>query len=329
MSTSVLISDDSSFARKQMARALPREFAADITFAVNGLEALDAVRAGKAEILFLDLNMPVMDGYEVLAAVREQELSVLVIVVSGDVQPEARARVMKLGALELIKKPIDEQELREVLDRYGIHGQADAGSPSVDVQVDIIDGIREIANVAMGRSADLLARLLDVFVVMAIPNVNLIEPTELEMALDYAHDGEKMLAVCQGFIGAGLAGEALLLFDESSYEDIAALMHVKDELTDGVRLGLLMDIANVLIGACLKGISDQLDISFSQGHPVVLGRHVNVASLLARNNERWHKMLAIEMGYRIENRRIQCNLLLLFTEDSLARLSEFVSYLAD
>ena len=69
--------------------------------------------------------------------------------------------------------------------------------------------------------------------------------------------------------------------------------------------------------ACLKGIVDQLDISFSQGHPMVLGRHIKVADLLKGNAMKWKQTFAIEMGYRIENRKINCDLLLLFTEDSM------------
>jgi len=57
-----------------MARALPKGWDVDVSFAGNGAEALDAIKAGKADILFLDLNMPVMDGYEALAAIRSQDL---------------------------------------------------------------------------------------------------------------------------------------------------------------------------------------------------------------------------------------------------------------
>ena len=46
MSISVLICDDSAMARKQMARTLPKEWDVEITYATNGAEGLDAIRAG-------------------------------------------------------------------------------------------------------------------------------------------------------------------------------------------------------------------------------------------------------------------------------------------
>jgi len=120
MSTPVLICDDSSFARKQMARALPNDWDIELTFAGNGEEALVAIKEGKADILFLDLTMPVLDGYGVLEAIRAEDLPTMVIVVSGDIQPEARDTVKKLGALEFIKKPITTDKITEILTAYGI-----------------------------------------------------------------------------------------------------------------------------------------------------------------------------------------------------------------
>ena len=120
MATNVLICDDSSFARKQMARAIPKEWEVDIHFAGDGVEGVQAIREGKGEVVFLDLTMPNMDGYGVLETIRKEDLPAMVIVVSGDIQPDAQDRVKKLGAMAFIKKPIDANKAREVLTEYGI-----------------------------------------------------------------------------------------------------------------------------------------------------------------------------------------------------------------
>ena len=120
MATNVLICDDSSFARKQMARAIPKEWEVDIHFAGDGVEGVQAIREGKCEVVFLDLTMPNMDGYGVLETIRKEDLPAMVIVVSGDIQPDAQDRVKKLGAMAFIKKPIDADKAREVLTEYGI-----------------------------------------------------------------------------------------------------------------------------------------------------------------------------------------------------------------
>ena len=342
MVAAVLICDDSNLARKQMARALPAEWQQNIQFAGHGGEALDILQRQPIDLLFLDLNMPILDGYQVLAAIQQQQLSVKTIVVSGDIQPEARERVLSYGALDFIKKPVDQQKLNHVLDlveQKTIQQQEQAktepkvaavkNTGSFVLSNDLRDVFQELSNVAMGQAGDLLARLLNVFVKLPIPNVNVIEVSELHMAIASVEQKENTSAVCQGFIGGGVAGEALLILNDSSFVDIARLMQYDGELTTKVELELLMDIANILIGAVLKGLAEQIDMTFSQGHPVVLGQHAPVSELIKANARRWRRTLAIEISYGIENYNISCDLLLLFTEDSIKTLNYKVEFLLE
>ncbi len=116
----LLICDDSAMARKQVKKSLPLNWEVDVTFAENGAQGIQAIREGKGEMVFLDLTMPELDGYGVLQKVKEEGLKSVIIVISADIQPEARERVVKLGALDFIKKPIDSQKLEEVLKKYGL-----------------------------------------------------------------------------------------------------------------------------------------------------------------------------------------------------------------
>lgn len=121
MSLPLLIVDDSSFARKQILRALPKDWDVSISQAANGEEALVHIEQGRGEVVFLDLTMPVLDGFGVLEQIRARDLPAMVIVISGDIQPEAEARVMKLGAMAFIKKPLVPETLNQVLAEFGIH----------------------------------------------------------------------------------------------------------------------------------------------------------------------------------------------------------------
>lgn len=382
MSTKLLICDDSNMARKQLARSLPDGWDVDVSFATNGVEGVAAIKEGKGDVLLLDLNMPEMDGYQVLEAILKQDLPTLTIVVSGDIQPEAHKRVTSLGALDFIQKPVNKEKLTEVLLAYGVFTKADQQSiveadiaaesvevaeqspitepkveqsakdnPSIDkplspqtpqvetsdvsneapltLSSDLRDCYQEVSNVAMGRAGDLLARLLNVFVELPIPNVNFIEVSELSMALRDVESNESTSGICQGFISAGISGEALLILNDSSFKDVASLMNYQYAENEGTELELLMDLSNVLIGACLKGFSEQLDIDFSQGHPVVLGQHRKISELVANNANKWAKTLAIEISYSIENYPIKCDLLLLFTEHSMIALNNKLMYLIE
>lgn len=348
---SVVICDDSRLARKQMERALA-QWNVDITHANHGLEALEAIRAGKGELLFLDLNMPLLDGYQVLERIRAQDLPTLTIVVSGDVQPEARERVVQLGALDFIRKPLDTDLLTRSLRSFGLLEELSAGTNSTTDSVEthledvrpqplsrerglgldpvsqafeLTECYQELANVAMGQAADRLARLLRVFIELPIPRVQLVELCELDMALHQATGDNPVTTICQGFIAPGIAGEALLMFSDSSSQDLAQLLRHEGEITDQVERELMMDIANLLIGAFLNGLGSQLDLNFGQGSPLILGQHCSVPNL--QQNSRWTRTLSIDICYRIEGRDLSCDLLLLFTEDSLPAMNELVRHL--
>jgi len=120
MPVSVLVVDDSPIARKMLIRSLPLAWDIEIAQASNGLEALAAYRAGKVDVMFLDLTMPEMDGYEVLETLRREDMNCLVIVVSADVQERAQERIRELGAIAFIRKPVSTVGLADVLKQYGI-----------------------------------------------------------------------------------------------------------------------------------------------------------------------------------------------------------------
>ncbi|MGN5593695.1 response regulator [Stutzerimonas nitrititolerans] len=323
---SLLICDDSSLARKQLLQALPAGWSVEVSQAATGLEALERIRQGGVEVLLLDLTMPELDGYQVLAQLREERLSCKTIVISADVQDEAVRRVLELGALAFIRKPADPIHLHQTLASLGLLNDLPAlVGRSNGESIGFRDAFREVVNVAMGRAAALLARVLGVFIQLPIPNVNLLEVGELHMALADAARGETLTAVCQGYIGGGIAGEALLLFHDSEVADMARLMRRQNYL----EMEMLLDLSSLLISACLSGIAEQIEVVFSQGHPQVLGQHASIDELIRLNSERWKKTLAVEFSYSLEGHDIHFDLLLLFTEDSVELLRRKLAYLMD
>lgn len=120
MSTPILVVDDSAMARKMLIKALPSSWDVEITQAVNGKEAVEAYRLGKGEVIFLDLQMPEMDGYQVLEQIRKEDFNTFVIVVSADVQPLAQQRVKEMGAIAFVKKPVNPEEIESILKSYGV-----------------------------------------------------------------------------------------------------------------------------------------------------------------------------------------------------------------
>lgn len=347
MTIPILICDDSSFARKQMSKALPDNWDVSISYAENGEQAIEAIKAGLGDILFLDLNMPILDGYGTLEIIQAQDLPTLTIVVSGDIQPNAYKKVKSLGALDFIKKPTDKKKVKSLLINYGILTEEDCLATELlqdhahelsdtythkDVITESginLDPYQEVSNVAMGRAGDLLARVLNVKVKLPIPKVSALASSELHMILKATDETDSISAVCQGYVGSGIAGEALILFYDSSINDLAKLMHYNGDITDELEREILVELSNLLIGAFLKGFADQLDLSFSQSHPELLGLHRNINELINSDARTWQEIVAIEINYVIEDYNIECDLIVLITQDSLPILNNKLIYLLD
>lgn len=107
-------------ARKMLIRSLPPTWDVTVRQASNGVEALAAYREGNVDVMFLDLTMPEMDGFQVLEVLRSEGLNCLVVVVSADIQPAAQERVKRLGAIAFVSKPVDADKLGRVLREYGV-----------------------------------------------------------------------------------------------------------------------------------------------------------------------------------------------------------------
>lgn len=332
MSCPILICDDSALARKQMARSLPASLNADITFAEHGLDALNKLEQAEFKLMFLDLTMPVLDGFETLEAIRTRGINISVVVVSGDIQPKAKERVMALGAKGFIQKPIDNNELKDVLRSIIEPAPVQRLVASTPVELPALrrrDVYMEVANVSIGRAADALARHFDVFVHLPLPNVNIFEVSELHMALRELTENNQVSGVCQGFSGEGIAGEALVLLSDSSVSDLKKLMKVPTESEELEELELLMDVSNILVGSFLNGLGEQAEVRFFQSSPVLLGQHISVDSVIESTSGSFNKTMTFEVSYNIDGTSIRCDLLFMFVDESLPLLDNKLAYLME
>ncbi len=112
-----LVTDDSKLARLSLIKSLKVTVGeAEIFQAENGLVAVETMKKENVDIVFLDLTMPVMDGYEALPKLLEHNKNAKVIVVSADIQEKARERVIALGAQLHMQKPINVEKMKELLE---------------------------------------------------------------------------------------------------------------------------------------------------------------------------------------------------------------------
>lgn len=125
MALSILLVDDSKVARMMLTKELRNIFKDDfpiLTEATNGNEALEQLQSKAFDLVFLDLTMPEKNGYEVLEALREENITANIIVLTADIQPEAEKIVKDLGAVGYLQKerPMNITPLIEILKNMGV-----------------------------------------------------------------------------------------------------------------------------------------------------------------------------------------------------------------
>lgn len=107
----LLIADDSLFQRMVLGK-LARAEGFSVVEAKNGQECLDIVDACGPDALVLDLNMPEVDGLEVMSRLQASGRNLPVLVLTADIQRSTHQRCLALGAAGVINKPLDEAVFR-------------------------------------------------------------------------------------------------------------------------------------------------------------------------------------------------------------------------
>lgn len=114
MAAKILAIDDDVTSLKLVARTLSNA-GCPYTYAVSEpASVLDAFRDVKPDLVLLDLNMPSIDGYQLLAMMNgemDREGAVPIVVLTGDSAEESRRRALELGASDVVIKGCDELEL--------------------------------------------------------------------------------------------------------------------------------------------------------------------------------------------------------------------------
>ena len=85
--------------------------------AQNGKNALEVIRTQPVDLIFLDIRMPVMDGLEVMRHMKQEELEIPVIVVSGYKDFEYVQQALRHGSMDYLLKPVKMEELRQILNK--------------------------------------------------------------------------------------------------------------------------------------------------------------------------------------------------------------------
>lgn len=115
MKIRVIIADDEPLARERIRVLLAREQDVEVVAeCANGQETVAAVRAQAVDLLFLDVQMPGMDGFEALRAMSTERLPLVIFVTAFD---EHAVKAFEVHALDYLLKPFKPQRFKDTVQR--------------------------------------------------------------------------------------------------------------------------------------------------------------------------------------------------------------------
>jgi two-component system chemotaxis response regulator CheY len=112
---SILLVDDEPHIRKYLGLILRQVGAPKISEASNGAEALAAFQAAPADLVLLDVNMPVMDGLETLRKLKEIDAECVVVMLTSLSNRQTVEAALALGAANYIRKDTPKDEIARAL----------------------------------------------------------------------------------------------------------------------------------------------------------------------------------------------------------------------
>jgi two-component system chemotaxis response regulator CheY len=101
----ILIVDDSPISIKIIKSCIPTDKGYELFDASNGQIGVEKYKQHQPDLTFMDLTMPVMNGFEALEEILKFDQKALVIILTADVQIKAVAKAHDLGAFTVVKKP--------------------------------------------------------------------------------------------------------------------------------------------------------------------------------------------------------------------------------
>ena len=183
--------------------------------------------------------------------------------------------------------------------------------------------LQEVINIGMGQAGASLAKLLDVFVNLSVPRVSWVNDDDFVVKVGelVVGNGESWAGVRQAFYNQ-LEGEAFAIYGANGCQQLAGLMGYDDAEDDegGAEEELLLDVTNILVGACLVGVAKQIGKKLDFAAPTLVGIGKPIEDLLYRREREWDQCLLIEVNFCLEEGDFSCHLVILMSEASIEQL---------
>lgn len=186
--------------------------------------------------------------------------------------------------------------------------------------------MQDISDISMAQAGLLLTRLLDAPVKLSAPHIDVLALSEVADSISAMFSRDtKVTAVRQSFYGY-LLGEAIVIYGQDGCKDLSDLMGYDDMLDRADEIEMLLDVTNILVGACIGRIVDQINVvtgkheELSFSPPAIMLENVPADILINPSKLTWTHALMMEVNFTLEGRNFGSNFCVLMPERSIENM---------
>jgi signal transduction histidine kinase/ActR/RegA family two-component response regulator len=118
----VLVVEDTR-ANQMLIQVILQKAGLEVTVVENGRQAVDAVAGGRYDLILMDMQMPVMNGYEATRTIRSLQIAVPIIAMTAHAMRGDEEKCLAAGCDDYLAKPLDRSQVNRVLQKYLVVGK--------------------------------------------------------------------------------------------------------------------------------------------------------------------------------------------------------------
>jgi chemotaxis protein CheC len=191
-----------------------------------------------------------------------------------------------------------------------------------------VELLQEVMNIAFGAATAELAEVIDIFVKLEVPVIRVLNLSDLREQLYETVFGSKEYGLVKQDFWGEFRGSALLVFPEGRGSDLIAILNREDpnapafEAIKSIEEGVLMELGNILIGACVAKISELLKTVVSFRPPTVFSGADESQRALQGLRESSQVAIIMKTAFHFTGYDIEGNIVVATDEASLGWLDQ-------